>query len=136
VPIIRTTTGRRDILLIDDNQLICSIASDLLYDRGGFGICAVETAELGLLWLADHDFAAVIVDYWLADQGMTGLEFVQTVRNTLSEVPILGMSGDDSHGHEFIAAGCNAFLLKPLRDPPLLDVLAEVLTYHKLQNVG
>lgn len=118
---------RRHILLVDDLADQRAILRDFL-EPLGFTIDECSDGPSALHWLATERTDAIIMD--VAMPGMDGFETARMMRaRRLSEAPILVVSanayGEDVARSE--AAGCDAFLPKPVDIPRLQTTLATLL---------
>ena len=108
--------GQFTILVIDDDDLVCSMVQELL-EVDGHLVFAASGGEEALAIVG-----AVLPDLILVDRhmpGMNGLEVVQRLRAdpTTSRVPIVAMTSASAHeANELTLAGCIAFIPKPF-DP-------------------
>lgn len=118
---------RRHILLVDDLADQRAILRDFL-EPLGFAIDECNDGASALHWLATERTDAIIMD--VAMPGMDGFETARLMRaRRLSEAPILVVSanayGEDVARSE--AAGCDAFLPKPVDIARLQATLATLL---------
>jgi DNA-binding response OmpR family regulator len=96
------------ILIVEDEPTVRGMLCELL--------CAHEctpvgAAEEGLALLAETPFDLVITDVRLP--GMSGEEFLRTVRRLAPHVPVIVVTGTDGDETKFIEAGAFGYLLKP-----------------------
>lgn len=107
------------VLVVDDDQAVCESASELLKELGMRGDWVLSGKE-AISRIADarcrgEDYFFVILDWQMP--GMDGLETVRAIRKNLgSDVPIIIISAYDYSAieEEFLQAGANAFIAKPL----------------------
>lgn len=116
------------VLVIDDDQITCENAAALLNELGMRGYWVMSGREsIGRIAAAHDqkdDFFAVILDWVMPD--MNGLETVRVIREKLGDdVPIIIISAYDYSDieEEFISAGADAFITKPLFKSKMLQVL-------------
>ena len=112
------------MLVVDDNHLIRRLLVMILEAAGLQGIEA-ESAEDALAFAS-----ATPPDLWLVDEvmpGMTGSELVRMLRRSLdrrlSGAPLVGISGRSGAANDLLAAGCDAFVPKPVEERHVLDAL-------------
>ncbi len=116
------------VLVVDDDQVVCENATALLEELG-MRSCWVLTGAQAVCDVTDahrrgDDFFAVILDWKMPD--MDGLETVKAIRSKLDEnVPIIVISAYDYSEieDEFLMAGADAFITKPLFKSKMLHVL-------------
>lgn len=116
------------VLVTDDDQVTCESAAALLNELGMRGSWVLSGAEAVRRVIQAHaqkdDFFAVILDWKMP--GMDGLETVKAIRANLDEkVPIIIISAYDYSDIEedFLRAGADAFITKPLFRSKILQVL-------------
>ena len=101
-------------LIVDRNTTMRGIIRHQLHELDYEHIAEASNAETALLQLSRRDFDIVLTELDLP--GMSGLEFVTYIRDTLmSTVPVLVISGDASRENlvRLAQAGANGFLVKP-----------------------
>jgi two-component system chemotaxis response regulator CheY len=101
-------------LIVDRNTTMRGIIRHQLHELDYDRISEASNAETALLQLSRRDFDIVLTELDLP--GMSGLEFVTYIRETLmSTVPVLVISGDASRENlvRLAQAGANGFLVKP-----------------------
>lgn len=116
------------VLVVDDDQIVCENATLLLNELGMQGHWVLSGAEAVQCVVTAHEnnenFFAVILDWKMP--GMDGLETVKILRRKLGkEVPIIVISAYDYSEieEEFVNAGVDAFITKPLFKSKMLHVL-------------
>jgi two-component system chemotaxis response regulator CheY len=103
-----------NFLIVDRNTTMRGIIRHQLHELDYDRISEASNAETALLQLSRRDFDIVLTELDLP--GMSGLEFVSYIRQTLmSTVPVLVISGDASRENlvRLAQAGANGFLVKP-----------------------
>jgi DNA-binding response OmpR family regulator len=100
------------VLCVDDDPDACAMLCELLRLSGISCLCAVSAAEAWRMICVER-FDLYLLDAWLPD--LDGFEFCRQIRATDSITPILFYSGAayDSDKKKGIAAGANAYLVKP-----------------------
>ena len=116
------------VLVVDDDQITCENATALLDELGMRGYWVLSGREAVSLIAAAHerqdDFFAVILDWKMPE--MDGMETVKAIRKKLGgNVPIIVISAYDYSDIEddFLLAGADAFITKPLFKSKMLHVL-------------
>lgn len=118
----------KSVLIVDDDRIVCENAVMLLNELGVNGKWVLSGPEAIKSIKEAHekkdDYFAVIVDWKMP--GMDGLETVRLIREELEQaVPIVIISAYDLADieTEFINAGVDAFITKPLFKSKMLHVL-------------
>lgn len=116
------------ILVIEDNRANQRLFEDML-SHAGHDIVVVEDALAGLELARSENFDLIIMDIQLP--GMDGIEATRALRSdpTTQDIAILAISAHAMRGDEerILAAGCDAYLSKPVRYRQLLDKTTELL---------
>lgn len=107
------------VLVVDDDEVVCESAVELLKDLGmrGDWVLSGREAVSRIAAARDRreDYYFVILDWQMPD--MNGLDTVRAIRKNLgSDVPIIIISAYDYSDieEEFLLAGADAFIAKPL----------------------
>ncbi len=124
-----------DILIVDDERDIRELISDILEDEG------YETRTAGN---SDDCMAAInaappalmILDIWLKDSRMDGIDILKTVRRDNPDVPVVIISG---HGNIEIAVaaikqGAYDFIEKPFNIDQLMVVIGRAMETARLRR--
>lgn len=116
------------VLVVDDDRITCESAAALLDELGMRGHWVMSGREAVHLIVKAHeekdDYFAVILDWKMPE--MDGLETVRAIREKLdTDVPIIIVSAYDYSEieDEFLQAGADAFITKPLFKSKMLQVL-------------
>jgi DNA-binding NtrC family response regulator len=120
----------RHVLLVDDDpDCLTALANRLRFAFKGqdVEIDVADSAATGLILSHATHYDALIVDVLMP--GTTGLKFVEQLRRTQPNVPVIMISGDDVRSCEEQAAqlGVIACLPKPVDFAKLRRILTEVL---------
>ena len=117
-----------DILIVDDNETNLKLLKYLLA-ANGYAIKTAEDAEQALAILATYRPAAIMLDLQLP--GMDGLALARKLRAdpAMRAVVIVAVTAHAMKGEEqrALAAGCDAFVTKPIDTRTLPARLAELL---------
>jgi FixJ family two-component response regulator len=116
------STGSSAVLVVDDEPSVRSALARLLRSVGLEVQTFSSSAELlnaGRL----HDADCLILDVRLP--GVSGLELQETLGKTITDIPIIFISGhgDVPMSVRAMKAGAVEFLLKPFKDQELLDAI-------------
>ena len=124
-----------DILIVDDERDIRSLISITLEDEGYATKQAAGAAEARNLLLSEPPKLAIL-DIWMRDSDMDGLELLEWSKSIYPDLPILMISG---HGTietavQAIRNGAYDFIEKPFKEERLLMMVARALESAKLSR--
>src|SRR5688572_4083711 len=107
------------ILIIEDDRAVATVLAANL-EQAGFRTVASETAEHGLVRLAEEEIDVVLTDERLP--GMRGLELLKEVNSRWPEVPTVMLTafGTIQLAVEAMKAGAHDFLCKPYERDELI----------------
>jgi len=112
------------VLIVDDNHLIRRLLA-LIVEGAGFEAVEAESADDALALGRDAP-----PDLWLIDEvmpSMKGSDLVRVLRRArdrrLSTAPIVGVSGRAGAATDLLAAGCDAFVPKPVDERTIVDAI-------------
>ena len=122
-----------DILIVDDERDIRSLISMTLEDEGYATKQAAVAAEARNLLLSEPPKLAIL-DIWMRESDMDGLELLEWSKSIYPDLPILMISG---HGTiqtavQAIRHGAYDFIEKPFKEERLLMMVARALESAKL----
>ena len=78
-------------LVIDDNSDALNLVGQVLISAGVRSVCQARSAEQALEILQTRTFKLLIADYRL--EGMNGVEFLETLRASGDQTPLLLLTG-------------------------------------------
>jgi len=118
----------RRVLCVEDDEETCNMLCGLL----GLINCETMTAantKDALEKIATERFDLYLLDNWLP--GGSGVELCRKIRETDSSTPIVFYSGAalDSEREEALAAGAQAYLIKPLDVAALVETIKNLLDH-------
>ena len=124
-----------DILIVDDERDIRELISDILRDEGFTTRLAANSDEC----MAEINAAApalMILDIWLKDSRMDGIDILKTVKRDNPDIPVVIISG---HGNIEIAVaaikqGAYDFIEKPFNIDQLMVVVARAMETSRLRR--
>lgn len=119
------------ILLVDDDDDTRSVVRTKL-EHSGYDVEEAESAEAALGKVKSFDPALVITDVRM--DGMTGLELLNRIRESLDGVDVIVMTGHDSmtSAVEAMKSGAFDYLVKPVGLKELEAVVARCLSEQEL----
>jgi two-component system cell cycle response regulator DivK len=114
--------------VVEDHDLNFELIDFLLVDAGWSVVRARDGAELTAL-LGEIPPDLVLLDMNLPD--VSGLELVATLRADpdLAALPVIAVTAHAMRGdrERFLAAGCNAYVSKPIDATELFSTMEQVL---------
>jgi DNA-binding response OmpR family regulator len=116
---------QKRILLVDDEESIL-FALRRYFSRLGYAVDTARELEEAEALLANYDYAVVIADLSLTDNGSTeGLEIVRfsRYRSRETRVILLTAYGSPEIEREAMRRGIDAFLHKPKPLPEIADIV-------------
>jgi two-component system nitrogen regulation response regulator NtrX len=125
---------RRDVILVVDDELeILRSLKGMLEDEG-FAVLTASSAEEAIKSLRDNQVNLALLDVFLP--GMTGLEFLKTIRPEFPELPAIVMTGQGSFEAAFTAVklGAYDFFEKPLSPERLLVSIRNALEAARIRT--
>lgn len=124
-----------DILITDDERDIRDLISDILKDEG-FATRTAANANECMAAINDDPPALMILDIWLKDSRMDGIDILKTVRRDNPDIPVVIISG---HGNIEIAVaaikqGAYDFIEKPFNIDQLMVVVGRAMETSRLRR--
>ena len=122
-----------DILIVDDERDIRSLIGMTLQDEG-YSTHEAANARDARDMLAAQPPSLAILDIWMRDSDMDGLELLEWVRGIYPDLPVLMISG---HGTietavQAIRQGAYDFIEKPFKEGRLLLMVERALQASRL----
>ncbi|MDF1726980.1 MAG: sigma-54 dependent transcriptional regulator [Sulfitobacter sp.] len=124
-----------DILIVDDERDIRELISDILQDEG-FVTRLAGNSDEAMAQINTEAPALMILDIWLKDSQMDGIDILKTVKRDNPDVPVVIISG---HGNIEIAVaairqGAYDFIEKPFNIDQLLVVIRRAMETSRLRR--
>ena len=124
-----------DILIVDDEKDIRELISEILIDEGYSTRLSSNSAEC-LNQVSNDPPSLLILDIWLKDSNMDGIDILKKVKVEYPNVPIVIISG---HGNIEIAVsaikqGAYDFIEKPFNIEQLLVVVKRAMETSSLRR--
>ncbi|MFV0361272.1 response regulator, partial [Tropicimonas sp.] len=124
-----------DILITDDERDIRELIGDILEDEG-FSVRLAANSEDCMREIEREAPALMILDIWLKDSKMDGIDILKTVKREKPDIPIVIISG---HGNIEIAVaaikqGAYDFIEKPFNIDQLLVVIRRAMETSRLRR--
>ncbi|MFV0291865.1 MAG: sigma-54-dependent transcriptional regulator [Paracoccus sp. (in: a-proteobacteria)] len=124
-----------DILIVDDERDIRELIADILQDEG-FATRTAANSDEAIAELNDSEPALMILDIWLKDSRMDGIDILKQVKRNNPDVPVIIISG---HGNIEIAVaairqGAYDFIEKPFNIDQLMVVINRAVETNRLRR--
>lgn len=124
-----------DILIVDDERDIRELISEILIDEG-YTTRLAGTSDDAMREVTSQSPGLLILDIWLKDSDMDGIDILKKVKSDYPEVPVVIISG---HGNIEIAVaaikqGAYDFIEKPFNIDQLLVVIRRAMETSRLRR--
>ena len=124
-----------DILIVDDERDIRELISDILQDEG-YTTRLAGNSDDAMAEIGGEQPALLILDIWLKDSRMDGIDILKTVKRDYPDVPVVIISG---HGNIEIAVaaikqGAYDFIEKPFNIDQLMVVIRRGMETSRLRR--
>ncbi|MBB3994508.1 two-component system nitrogen regulation response regulator NtrX [Sulfitobacter undariae] len=124
-----------DILIVDDERDIRELISDILEDEG-FATRLAGNSDDAMAAVNAEAPALMILDIWLKDSKMDGIDILKSVKRDNPDVPVVIISG---HGNVEIAVaaikqGAYDFIEKPFNIDQLMVVIRRAMETSRLRR--
>nr|MCH9833838.1 sigma-54 dependent transcriptional regulator [Alphaproteobacteria bacterium] len=124
-----------DILIVDDELDIRELISDILEDEG-YATRLAGNSDDAMTAVNTEPPALMILDIWLKDSRMDGIDILKAVKTDYPDVPVVIISG---HGNIEIAVaaikqGAYDFIEKPFNIDQLLVVIRRAMETSRLRH--
>ncbi|MEL6551242.1 MAG: sigma-54 dependent transcriptional regulator [Pseudomonadota bacterium] len=129
------TQSKADILIVDDEKDIRELIADILEDEG-FSTRLAGNSDEAMGQINTEAPALLILDIWLKDSRMDGIDILKSVKRDNPDVPVVIISG---HGNIEIAVaaikqGAYDFIEKPFNIDQLLVVIRRAMETSRLRR--
>jgi two-component system nitrogen regulation response regulator NtrX len=123
------------ILIVDDEQDIRELVGDILQDEG-YNVRLAANSDECLAAINVEAPSLMILDIWLKDSRMDGIDILKTVKRDNPDIPVVIISG---HGNIEIAVaaikqGAYDFIEKPFNIDQLMVVVARAMETSRLRR--
>jgi excisionase family DNA binding protein len=138
IPTDALESGRRKVLLVDDDVELVEVMTKFLEEDGRFEVKIATTGfDAGML-VKEYRPDMLVLDVMLPD--INGKEVCQRVRadNTMEDVRILCISGmiEDDKIQDLRLAGADDFMHKPFDAEQLIDRMCKMLEMEPAEAVA
>lgn len=119
----------KKILVVDDNELLCRLACDILHAAGYHAVPATSAAQ-ALDAFEQQEFDLLVTDFRMP--GLSGLELARTIRNRIPQFPIIVMTAYEPVECEHVTL----WLPKQYLFPDLVDKIRYCLSAVEMDKIA
>ncbi len=136
IPTDALESGKRKILVVDDDQELVDLIVDVLVKDGRFEVRSVNNGFDAGMMVKEYHPDLIVLDVMLPD--INGREVCQRVRSdkTMDDVKIICISGmiENDKIEDLKAAGANDFMHKPFEVETLIDRIGSLLDVESVTS--
>jgi excisionase family DNA binding protein len=129
IPTDALDSGKRKVLIVDDDEELVELLTDVLERDGRFEVRSVNNGFDAGMMVKEYTPDLIVLDVMLPD--INGREVCQRVRSekSMDDIRIICISGmvEEDKIHELRTAGANDFLHKPFEVEVLLERICRLL---------
>jgi excisionase family DNA binding protein len=129
IPTDALESGKRKVLIVDDDQELADLINDALEKDGRFEVRTVNNGFDAGMMVKEYHPDLIVLDVMLPD--INGKEVCQRVRSdkSMDDVRIICISGmiEDDKVEDLKAAGANDFMQKPFEVETLIERMCNLL---------
>lgn len=124
-----------DILIVDDQEDIRQLLSDILVDEG-YGTRVAASGIEALSSIKTKRPHLILLDVWLKEASCDGLHVLDLIRQIHPELPIIMISGHSSieTAIQALKTGAYDFIEKPFKTERLLNTITRALEHVALRQ--
>jgi two-component system, OmpR family, response regulator RpaA len=134
IPTDALESGKRKVLIVDDDEELVELITDVLNRDGRFEVRSVNNGFDAGMMVKEYRPDLIVLDVMLPD--INGKEVCQRVRgdSTMDDVRIICISGmvEEDKIEDLRAAGANDFLHKPFEVDTLIERMCQLLDIETL----
>jgi len=121
------------LLLVDDEEVICQ-ACRRIFSRQGFAVDTFTDARQGLARALEKDYEIILLDIKMPN--MDGIQFLEQLRQTRMEVPVLIITGYPSIPNAAAAMRLGAcdYVTKPFTSEEITSAVQRVLATRRIPD--
>jgi excisionase family DNA binding protein len=138
IPTDALESGKRKILVVDDDVELVELITDVLDKDGRFEVRSVNNGFDAGMMVKEYHPDLIVLDVMLPD--INGKEVCQRVRSdpSMDDVKIICISGmvEQDKIEDLRAAGANDFLQKPFEVDQLVDRIGQLLEVETTMVAG
>ena len=126
--------NKKKILIIDDEVDIANNIKAILSDEN-YNTSIAHNSKDALQQLSDNNYSLIILDVWLTNSDLDGIEILKKLRETsLTPVIIISGHGNIEMAVKAIKEGANEFIEKPFTTERLLLSVSRSIELHEIKS--
>jgi two-component system cell cycle response regulator DivK len=136
VPASNPASGRRCVLIVEDNLLNMKLFSAMIASQG-YDVLQATDGHLGLAMAQQHHPDLIVMDVQLP--GMSGLEVAHTLKadDNTRDIQIIAttayaLSDDEAKMRD---SGCDAYMAKPIAITEFLELIESLLALRAARSI-
>ncbi len=131
---MRRLEAKERILVIEDSEDIATFLVDTILKPSGYAPLLATTGQEGLRLALEVAPDLIFLDLNLS--GMTGMEVLRGLRDTVPSIPIALMifAGSEELAVEAFRLGVRSYVVKPLKPPEILKAIEDALRETRLRR--
>jgi two-component system NtrC family sensor kinase len=131
---MRRLEAKERILVIEDTADIATFLVDTILKPSGYAPLLATTGQEGLRLALEAAPDLIFLDLNLS--GMTGMEVLRGLRDTVPSIPIALMifAGSEELAVEAFRLGVKSYVVKPLKPPEILKAIEDALRETRLRR--
>lgn len=131
---MRRLEAKERILVIEDSEDIATFLVDTILKPSGYAPLLATTGQEGLRLALEVAPDLIFLDLNLS--GMTGMEVLRGLRDTVPSIPIALMifAGSEELAVEAFRLGVKSYVVKPLKPPEILKAIEDALRETRLRR--
>ena len=124
------------VLIVDDEDDICKLISDILLDEGLHTMLAKNSDQALDALKNTPNIGLVLLDIWLKDSNLDGLGVLEEIKNLYPHIPVVMISGHGtiSTAVSALNLGAQDYIEKPFNTEKLTVTIKRVLENTKLKR--
>ena len=126
--------NKKKILIIDDEVDIANNIKAILSDEN-YNTSIAHNSKDALQQLSDNNYSLIILDVWLTNSDLDGIEILKKLRETsLTPVIIISGHGNIEMAVKAIKEGANEFIEKPFTTERLLLSVSRSIELYEIKS--
>ena len=126
--------NKKKVLIIDDEVDIANNIKAILSDEN-YNTSIAHNSKDAFQQLSDNNYSLIILDVWLTNSDLDGIEILKKIRETsLTPVIIISGHGNIEMAVKAIKEGANEFIEKPFTTERLLLSVSRSIELYEIKS--